>query len=113
MSVCVQMLYILKFRGTGFQMDTASGKRNGRIDLRTNDEERNLIVRAAEVAGVSMSTWMRANLRDAALMTLADRSSFALPEEKIKEWDAINERPARELSGLRKLMERPSPLSAR
>lgn len=93
-------------------MDTASGKLSRRMDLRTTDEERDLILRAVRVSGVSISTWMRDHLRDAALMTLADRTSFALPEEKIQEWDAINERPARELPGLRKLMERPSPFSA-
>ena len=93
-------------------MDTASGKLSRRMDLRTTDKERDLIVRAARASGVSISTWMRDNLSDAALMTLADRTSFALPEEKIQEWDAINERPARELPGLRKLMERPSPFSS-
>ena len=34
---------------------------------------------------------------------------FALSERAAAEWEAINARPARELSGLRELMARPSP----
>jgi uncharacterized protein (DUF1778 family) len=50
-----------------------------------------------------------ANLVDASRQVLADRDHFALSIEVASQWDQMNELPARELSGLRRLMNRPSP----
>ena len=43
---------------------------------------------------------------------LADRTEFVLSREAADAWEAINRRPARDLPGLRALMERPSPFVA-
>lgn len=40
---------------------------------------------------------------------LADRSRFDLSREAATAWDALNGRPTRELPGLRRLVERPTP----
>lgn len=40
---------------------------------------------------------------------LADRDRFDLDAEAAEAWAAINARPARDLPGLRRLMDRPSP----
>lgn len=40
---------------------------------------------------------------------MADRERFVLSADAAEAWDAVNDRPARELPGLRRLMERPSP----
>lgn len=37
------------------------------------------------------------------------RSEFLLSSEELKAWEALNERPPRDLPGLRKLMQRRSP----
>ncbi|MCY4481642.1 MAG: DUF1778 domain-containing protein [Spirochaetaceae bacterium] len=67
-------------------------RRNERIEVRATPEDRALIDRAA-----------------AARQVLADRTDFVLSPEAAGAWDAINERPARDLPGLRLLMQRPSP----
>ncbi|MGH9056636.1 MAG: DUF1778 domain-containing protein [Acidimicrobiales bacterium] len=48
---------------------------------------------------------------DAALRVLADRDRFELDASAAKEWDALNSRPARDLPGLKRLMQRRSPFS--
>jgi len=45
----------------------------------------------------------------AARRVLADRTVFELDADALAEWDSINRRRARDLPGLRRLMERPSP----
>jgi uncharacterized protein (DUF1778 family) len=45
---------------------------------------------------------------DAAQRVLADRFQFELDAAAVEVWEAMNSRPARELPGLRRLMERPS-----
>jgi hypothetical protein len=41
---------------------------------------------------------------------LADRTEFALDAEAAEAWEAVNRRRARELPGLRRVMERPVPI---
>ena len=43
--------------------------------------------------------------------TEADQSSFLLDAEAQQEWERINNRAARSLAGLRRLLERPSPFA--
>jgi uncharacterized protein (DUF1778 family) len=45
----------------------------------------------------------------AAQRVLADRDRLELDPAAAEEWDAINRSPARDLPGLRRLMQRPSP----
>ena len=50
-----------------------------------------------------------ANLTVAAQRVLADRTVFEFDGAAFQSWEAANRRPARDLAGLRSLMERPSP----
>ena len=92
-------------------METESRRRSRRWDLRTTEEERELIVRAAATTGVVLSQFVITQAYDAAKRILADRDRFALDAPAVKEWEAINSRPVRDLPGLRRLMQKPSPFS--
>jgi antitoxin (DNA-binding transcriptional repressor) of toxin-antitoxin stability system len=61
--------------------------------------------------GDSVTVTRGNNLTDAARRVLADRDHFSLSAEAAAEWERINRRPAEELSGLRRLMQRPSPFA--
>jgi uncharacterized protein (DUF1778 family) len=81
------------------------------MDLRTTPEERDLIDRAVAVTGVDLTDFVVTHAYQAAQRVMADREHFELNAAALKEWEAINSRRARDLPGLRKLMERPSPFS--
>lgn len=83
--------------------------RDKRLEVRTTQEERDLINRAVEEVGTDLTTFVVANLVDASRQVLADRDRFVLSVEAATQWDTMNELPARELDGLRRLMNRPSP----
>lgn len=85
--------------------------RDRRLEVRTTAEERDLIDRAAEVAGTDLTSFVVTHLTDAARQVLTDRDHFALAPDAATEWDRINRRPAKELAGLRRLMQRPSPFT--
>ncbi len=70
-----------------------------------------LIDRAAEEAGTDLTTFVVTHVTDAALRVLADRDRFVLSVEEANQWDKINRRPARDLPGLRRLLERRSPFT--
>lgn len=92
-------------------MNTASRRRDRRMDLRTTSEERELIDRAVAATGTDLTDFVVSHAYDAALRVLADRDRFELDAPALEAWEAINVRPARELPGLRELMQRPSPFS--
>lgn len=83
--------------------------RNKRLEVRTTEGERDLIDRAAAVSGTDLTSFVVASLTDAARRVLADRDRFRLSADAAAAWELINRRPARELAGLRRLTERPSP----
>ncbi|NNN02734.1 MAG: DUF1778 domain-containing protein [Acidimicrobiaceae bacterium] len=83
--------------------------RDKRLEVRTTQEERDLINRAVEEIGTDLTTFVVANLVDASRQVLADRDHFVLRSEVATQWDKMNELPARELDGLRRLMNRRSP----
>lgn len=85
--------------------------RDRRLEVRTTAEERQLIDRAAEASGTDLTSFMIEHLTDAARQVLADRDRFMLDADAASEWDRVNRRPARELAGLRRLMQRPSPFA--
>lgn len=85
--------------------------RSKRLEVRTTEEERALIDRAVRVTGVDLSTFVVAHLVEAAQHLLADRDRFGLTPEARAEWERINRRSAKDLPGLRRLMQRPSPFS--
>ncbi len=106
-AVAVQWTYSIRRS----MMETTSRRRSRRMDLRTTPEERELIDRAVVAAGTDLTDFVVTHAYEAALRVLADRDRFELDRKSLKEWEAINARPARELPGLRGLMQRRSPFS--
>lgn len=92
-------------------MTAPTRTRDRRLEVRTTAEERELIDRAAEAAGTDLTSFVIEHLTDAARQILADRDRFTLDADAAAEWDRINRRPAKELAGLRRLMQRPSPFT--
>jgi uncharacterized protein (DUF1778 family) len=85
--------------------------REERIEFRTTREVRDLVERALDASGRTMTEFAEASLTTEARRVLADRDRFVLASEEAAAWDAINARSARALPGLRRLMERPSPFA--
>jgi len=92
-------------------VDTKLRHRNRRMELRTTAEERELIDRAATASGTDLTDFVITHASEAARRVLADRDRFHLDASALKEWEDINARPARDLPGLRRLMQRPSPFT--
>ncbi len=90
-------------------MPPTARARDDRIEFRTTRATRAVIERAVEASDMSLTEFAETNLVLAAERVLADRERFSLSAEAAAEWESINTRPARELAGLRRLMERPSP----
>jgi uncharacterized protein (DUF1778 family) len=88
-----------------------SRRRDRLLEVRTTAEERGLIDRAVAASGGDLTEFVVANLTVAAQRVLADRVEFVLDADASQVWEAINRRPARDLPGLRALMERPSPFA--
>jgi len=84
-------------------------RRSERLEVRTTPEERAIIDRAVAATGTEMTEFVVSNLTMAARRVLADRSEFVLDDDERAAWEAANRRKARDLAGLRALMERPSP----
>lgn len=85
--------------------------RSERLEVRTTKDERALIDRAAAEQGTDLTEFVISSLTVAARRVLADRSEFVLDAESAEAWEAINRRRARDLPGLRRLMDRPSPFT--
>jgi uncharacterized protein (DUF1778 family) len=84
-------------------------RRSERLEVRTTVEDRELINRAVAASETDLTDFVVSNLKVAAQRVLADRTVFELDGAAFRSWDAANRRPARDLAGLRSLMERPSP----
>ena len=85
--------------------------RSERLEVRTTPEDRALIDRAVAVSGTDLTDFVVRNLTVASRRVLADRTTFALRADGLEAWERINQRPARDLGGLRELMKRPSPFT--
>ncbi|MCP4957923.1 MAG: DUF1778 domain-containing protein [Actinomycetia bacterium] len=83
--------------------------RSERIEVRTTAEDRALIDRAVAASGTDLTSFVTTNLTIAARRVLADRTEFALDDDGRAAWNEINERAPRDITGLRALMDRPSP----
>lgn len=83
--------------------------KTSRIVLRASEDDRNLLDRAAAALGADRSSFLLAQGRLAAQRVLADREQFVLDTDAQQEWERIDNRPARSLPGLTRLLERPSP----
>jgi uncharacterized protein (DUF1778 family) len=81
------------------------------MDLRTTPEERELIDRAVLASGTDLTEFVVSHASDAARRVLADRDRFELDPAVVKQWDQLNARPAQDVPGLRRLMQRPSPFT--
>ena len=84
-------------------------RRSARIEVRTTPEDRALIDRAVAESDMDLTQFVVSNLTIAARRVLADRTEVVLDAESERAWEIINRRPARDLPGLRELMQRPSP----
>lgn len=92
-------------------MVTTARARSERLEFRTSTEVRRLVERAAEASGSNLTEFAETSLVLAAQRVLADRERFVLSDIAAAEWEEINDRPARQLEGLRRLMARPSPFA--
>ncbi len=88
---------------------TDNRTRSARLEVRMTPEDRKLIDDAVAACGTGLTDFVVSNLRMAAHEALADRTVFVLDDEAQRAWEEMNERPARDLPGLRELMSRPSP----
>lgn len=93
-------------------MPSTARARDDRIEFRTTRATRQVIERAVEVAETTLTEFAETNLVLAAQRVLADRDRFRLDPDAAAQWEAVNERPARDLAGLRRLLERPTPFDA-
>ncbi len=90
-------------------MATTVRKRSERLEVRTTKDERALIDRAVAEQGTDLTDFVVSNLTVAARRVLADRTEFTLDGEAAEAWEAVNRRRARDLPGLRRLMQRRVP----
>ena len=90
---------------------TEARRRSCRLELRTTPDERDLIGRAAAASATGLTKFVVGSAVAAARHVLADRDLFELDPAAVGAWEAMNARPARDLPGLRRLMERPSPFA--
>lgn len=74
-------------------------------------QERELIERAVAVTGEDLTKFVVTNVVAAARRALADRETFVLDAEQRTAWAGLNARPVRELAGVKRLLERPSPFT--
>jgi uncharacterized protein (DUF1778 family) len=88
---------------------TETRRRSRRLELRTTPDERDLIDKAAAAMSSGVTEFVVGSAVIAAQRVLADRDHFELDAEAAAAWETINGRPARDLPGLRNLMERPTP----
>jgi uncharacterized protein (DUF1778 family) len=87
----------------------ASLKKDQRFEFRTTADDRALFARAADAVGTPVSAFANDQLRLAALRVLGDRTEFVLSPVEAAVLEDLMSRPARDLPGLRVLLERPSP----
>ncbi len=92
-------------------MGTEFRRRNRRMDLRTTTEERELIDRAVRASGTDLTDFVITHASDAARRLLADRDHFDLDPVALEQWEDVNSQPSRDLPGLRRLMQRPTPFT--
>jgi uncharacterized protein (DUF1778 family) len=83
-------------------------RRSERLEVRTTKDARSLIDRAAAEQATDLTDFIVSNLV-AAKRALADRTEFVLDAKAAEAWELANRRRARELTGLRRLIARPSP----
>jgi uncharacterized protein (DUF1778 family) len=91
---------------------TTTRLRGERLEVRTTKDERTLIDRAVAEQGTDLTEFVISTLTEAARRVLADRTEFVLDAQSAEAWESVNRRQARDLPGLRRLVDRPSPFVA-
>lgn len=86
------------------------GSKGERINLRIDAHTKELLEAASEVEQTSVSAFVLSAASVAAENVLADRRTFTLNEENWEAFDNALERPARDVPGLRELMNGPNVL---
>jgi uncharacterized protein (DUF1778 family) len=81
------------------------------MDLRTTPQERDLIDRAVAASDTDLTDFVVTQACNAARRVLADREVFELDDAALAAWESLNSRPPRDLAGLRRLIQRPSPFT--
>ena len=88
---------------------TRQSIKTSRIELRASEGDRELLDRAAAAIGTDRSSFLLNQGRLAAQRVLANREQVVLDQRGLEEWERINNRPARELPGLIRLLQRLTP----
>ncbi len=83
-------------------------KKDRRLEIRTTARDREAIVQAAVSTGQDITSFVSESAVLAAQRVLADRTGFVLDAEQAAAWDALMDRPARDVPGLRAFLEHPS-----
>jgi uncharacterized protein (DUF1778 family) len=82
-----------------------------RIELRATEADCDHLDRSDVALGTDRSSFRLNQGRLAATQLLTDRELFIFDVSGKLEWERINNRPARRLPGLARLLQRPSPFS--
>ena len=77
-----------------------------RINLRTSQEAKALIERAAALMGTTVSSFMLQNAYEAARRVVAENDTLMLSQKAFDEFVAACEKPAKPTKALRDLMAR-------
>ena len=86
------------------------GAKADRLALRLDTEQKALLEAASAAAGTSVSTYVLKAATEAAADDLADRRAFALDQQAWQVFDEALNRPARDVTGLRELLNSPTVL---
>jgi uncharacterized protein (DUF1778 family) len=87
---------------------TPAQKKDRRLEIRTTARDREAIIQAAAVTGQDITSFVSESAVLAAHRVLADRTGFVYGSDLASAWDALMDRPARDVPSLRAFLERPS-----
>lgn len=89
-------------------MKTESARKEVRINLRANQEQKELLKKAAELKNTTVSNFILENATKAAQEAILAQTHFFLSEEKWIQFCEILDRPPKEIPALRKLLTEPT-----
>jgi uncharacterized protein (DUF1778 family) len=85
-------------------------RKNDRLELRLEPASRRLLDEAAAASSMSVSAFVLTHATEAARALLADRTTFALPEDRWDAFTALLERDERLMPELAAFLARPGVL---
>jgi uncharacterized protein (DUF1778 family) len=83
-----------------------------RLNIRTTQEEKQLVEEAARLTHVSASQFVLRAALHSAEDVLVDQNRFVLPPERMRAFVDLLDRPARAIPALTEAASKPSPFSA-